>query len=94
MSAELEQRRRNVRVMDLLTESYLAHSRGDDAESRAKAEAAYECDASAAVVITGGMRIGEVPRPEEGWLAWTSYVDVNRKALADLEAEEKDPADG
>ncbi len=85
---DIEQRRRNVRVMDLLTRSYEAHSRGDREAAQAHYDAAMEVDASATVVITGGMFIGEVPRPEEDWAAWCSYVAANREALARLEAGE------
>jgi hypothetical protein len=87
MSGELEQRRRNVRVLELLTESYQAFTRGDEAEAKARYEAAFECDGAAATVITGGMRIGEVPRPEADLTGWTEYVEANREALAEAEAE-------
>lgn len=84
--SELEQRRRNVRVLDLLTRSYEAHSRGDRAAADAAATEAAECDANVFSVVTGGMRIGAVPRPEEDWPGWMEYVAANRDALADLEA--------
>lgn len=89
MNAELDQRRRNVRVLELLTESYDAYALGLEAEAIAWYEAAFAHDAAAAMVITGGMRIGEVPRPEADWVAWTDYVAASREALAVAEMHEE-----
>lgn len=89
MTAELDQRRRNVRVLELLTESYSAYARGEEAEAIGWYEAAFAHDAAAATVITGGMRIGEVPRPDVDWVAWTEYVAASLVALAVAEMHEE-----
>lgn len=88
MSTELEQRRRNVQVLDLLTESLEAHALGERAESARLQDEALSLDSQAMVVITGGMLIGEVPNPEHDWTGWSEYVAAQREALAALEAEE------
>lgn len=88
--ADLEQKRRTVRVLELLTESFEAHHRGDDeAFGRALLEAT-ELDAFAVIGIRGGITIGEIPNPERDWPAWVDYVAVNRDGLAAMEAEEQD----
>ena len=86
--SELDQLRRNVRVMDLLTESAVAWSRGDREEADRLINAALECDASVVSVVRGGMLIGELPRPQEDPDAWSEYVEANREKLARAEAEE------
>ena len=88
MSAELEQKRRSVRVLELLTKSFMAHSRGDLAACDAALTEALECDAAVVSVVRGGMVIGELPRPQEDPVAWDDYVGANQEALARLEAEE------
>jgi len=88
MTAGLEQRRRNVRVLDLLTESYMAHSRGDRAAAAAKQDEALSPGGQACVVIAGGMLIGEVPNPDHDLTGWSEYVEAQREALAALEAGE------
>lgn len=84
--SELEQRRRNVRVLDLLTESYEAHENGDEAASNAAMDRALEIDAGLVSIILGAMIIGEIPNPDRNWPGWAEYVTANRDALADLEA--------
>jgi len=86
MSAELDQRRRNVRVLDLLAESYEAYERGDQAAFAAALDQAIKCDAAVVTVIKGGMLIGEIPRPEEDFGAWTEYVAAQHEGLARAEA--------
>jgi sugar phosphate isomerase/epimerase len=83
--ADLEQKRRTVRVLELLDESFQAHARGDGEAFRASLDAATELDAFAVSGIQGGMTIGEIPNPERDWAAWTEYVQVNRDALAEAE---------
>lgn len=86
--ADLEQKRRTVRVLELLSESFEAHRRGDDEAFRRALDEATVLDAFAVTGIQGGMRIGEIPNPERDWLAWGEYVSVNQEALAAMEAEE------
>lgn len=83
---DLDQARRTVRVLELLSDAFQAHQRGDDSAFSAAADAAMECDAAAVSVVRGGMIIGEIPRPEENWPAWVAYVDSARDALAAPEA--------
>jgi hypothetical protein len=85
MTAELDQRRRNVQVLNLLTSSYEAHARGDDGEAERCITAAIETDAAVVAVLRGGMLIGEVPRPEEDPVGWSDYVAAAHEALAGLE---------
>ncbi len=89
---DIEQRRRSVRVLDLLTRSYEAHARGDGDEAERLITAAVETDAAVVSVIRGGMFIGELPRPEADFPAWFEYVEANREALARLEAEHEGEA--
>jgi nucleotide-binding universal stress UspA family protein len=86
--SDLEQLRRNVRVMDLLTDSAVAWSRGDRDEADRLINEALECDAAVVSVVRGGMVIGELPRPAEDPVAWQEYVESNREKLARAEAEE------
>ena len=86
--ADLEQRRRTVRVLELLTESFEAHRRGDDGAFRRALDEAMELDLPAYDGIRGGIMIGEVPDPGRDWPAWVEYVSANREALAAAEAEE------
>lgn len=88
VSAELEQKRRAVKVLHLLTESYMAHSRGDLAACDAAISQALETDAAVVSVVQGGMVIGEIPRPEDNPTGWDEYVAANEESLARLEAEE------
>lgn len=91
---DVEQRQRNVAVMELLTESFTAYHAGDRAAAGDLADRAAAVDGAAVLVITGGMRIGEVPSPDDDWPGWLEYVDANRQALADLEAAERGPDGG
>jgi hypothetical protein len=80
--ADLEQRRRTVRVLELLSESFEAHARGDTpAMDRLMSEAA-ELDVDAVSVIQGGIIIGEIPDPGRDWPAWAAYVAAAREALS------------
>ena len=83
---DLEQKRRTVRVLELLTESFEAHVRGDDEAFRAALDAAAELDGFALSGIQGGIVIGEIPNPERDWPLWVEYVSVNQEALAAMEA--------
>ncbi len=85
--ADLEQKRRSVRVLDLLDESFQAHQRGDSEAFRRALDAALECDADVVAVVQGGMIIGEIPRPEDHWPEWCAYLQANRDGLARMEAE-------
>ena len=86
--ADLEQKRRTVRVLELLSESFEAHQRGDDEAFRRTLDEAAELDPAALVGIQGGIRIGEIPNPERDWPLWVEYVSVNQEGLAAMEAEE------
>ncbi len=85
--ADLEQKRRTVRVLELLTESFEAHQRGDGEAFRRALDEATALDPFAVDGIRGGIMIGEIPNPERDWPAWGEYVSVNREGLAAMEAE-------
>jgi hypothetical protein len=86
---DLDQRRRTVRVLELLSESAEAYERGDkDGADRLVGEAA-EVDAFAMSGIHGGIIIGEIPNPERDWPAWTEYVQAARDALAKAEQDDE-----
>jgi hypothetical protein len=85
---DLDQLRRNVRVMDLLTGSVTAWTLGDRKKAERLVREALECDATAVRVTQGGMLTGEVPRPEEDPVAWHEYVESAREKLARAEAGE------
>ena len=87
--ADLEQKRRTVRVLELLTESFEAHKRGDDEAFRRALDEATVLDPFAVHGIRGGIVIGEIPNPERDWPLWVEYVQVNREGLARMEAEER-----
>jgi hypothetical protein len=86
--ADLEQKRRTVRVLELLTESFEAHKRGDGEGFRRALDEAAELDAFAVSGIQGAIMIGEIPSPERDWPLWVEYVAVNRDGLARMEAGE------
>jgi hypothetical protein len=88
--ADLEQKRRSVRVLELLDESFQAHQRGDSEAFRRALDAALECDADVVAVVQGGMIIGEIPRPEEHPNEWQEYLRANRGGLAEMEQEAAD----
>lgn len=88
--SDLDQKRRTVRVLELLSESFEAHVRGDDEAFRRALDAASECDAFAVIGIRGGIAIGEIPNPERDWPLWAEYVQANRDGLARMEEEEQD----
>ena len=85
---DIDQLRRNVQVMDLLTRSYEAHYRGDREVFESAFDEAMEIDAAAVSVLRGGMMIGEVPNPERDWETWTEYVQAARDKLAAAEGED------
>jgi hypothetical protein len=83
--ADLEQRRRTVRVLGLLSESFEAHQRGDTAAMDRLMSEAAALDVDAVSVIQGGIIIGEIPNPERDWPAWAAYVAAAGEALAAAE---------
>jgi len=83
--SDLDQLRRNVRVLDLLTASFMAYAAGDRDAADLLITDAKECDPVLVSVLKGGMLIGEVPRPEEDLPAWMEYVDAARERLATTE---------
>jgi hypothetical protein len=89
--ADLEQRRRTVRVLDLLSDSFEAHERGDAAGMGRLIDEALEVDAFAVSGIQGGIIIGEIPDPARDWPGWGLYVDAAREALMAAEAEGEGP---
>ena len=88
--SDLEQKRRTVRVLELLDKSFRAHARGDIASCDALVNEALELDAAVVGVVQGGLIIGEIPRPEEHPDEWLEYLQANRDGLAAMEAEERD----
>lgn len=88
--ADLDQKRRTVRVLELLSESFEAHMRGDDEAFRRALDEAMGLDAFAFSGIQGGIIIGEIPNPERDWALWVEYVAANRDGLAAMEAEDGD----
>ena len=91
--ADLDQKRRTVRVLELLSESFEAHQRGDDESFHAILDTAMECDGFAFAGIRGGIIIGEIPNPERDWPLWVEYVQANRDGLDRMEAETGDGGD-
>jgi hypothetical protein len=85
-SRELEQRRRTVRVLELLDQSHAAYIRGDLAACDRALIDAIATDLDAMAVIEGGMRIGEIPNPDAD--AWAEYLADARDALAEAELAE------
>jgi hypothetical protein len=85
--ADLDQKRRTVRVLELLSESFEAHMRGDAETFRRVLDEAIELDGFAFAGIRGGIAIGEIPNPERDWPLWVEYVSVNKEGLAAMEAE-------
>lgn len=88
--ADLDQMRRNAQVADLLTESFKLFDAGQFGRAQAAMDKANEIDALAVSVITGGMRIGEVPRPDQDFAGWADYVTGIHDALARAEEESTD----
>jgi hypothetical protein len=86
--SDLDQRRRTVRVLELLSESAEAHKRGDGDESSRLISEAADVDAFAMSGIRGGILIGAIPGPERDWPGWCEYVQAARDALAEAEAQE------
>jgi hypothetical protein len=86
--SDLEQRRRTVRVLGLLSESFEAHARGDHAACDEALDAALDCDPAVVSVVRGGMMIGEVPNPERDWPGWGEYVSAAMDALAEAEGSD------
>jgi len=76
--ADLDQKRRTVRVLELLSESFEAHMRGDDEAFRRALEEAMDLDSFAFDGIHAGIIIGEIPNPERDWPLWVEYVQVNK----------------
>lgn len=87
---DLDQKRRTVRVLELMDESWRAFARGDTAGCDAAIVEALSVDADVVSVVRGGMVIGEIPRPEEHPGEWLAYLQANRDGLAATEAEERD----
>lgn len=85
--SELEQRRRTVRVLELMTQSFEAHTRGDAAAVKAAIDEAIDVDFMAFTGIQGGIIIGEVPNPDQDLPGWTAYVGAAREELARLESD-------
>ncbi len=85
--ADIDQKRRTVRVLELMDASFRAHQRGDRAAFEAAVNEALETDAAVVSVVRGGMVIGEIPRPEEHPYEWDEYLRANREGLAAMEAE-------
>jgi hypothetical protein len=87
--SDLDQRRRTVRVLELLGESVEAHARGDAAASERLISEAADVDAFAMSGIHGGILIGEIPSPDRNWAGWCEYVQAAKDALAEAESDDK-----
>ena len=85
--SNLDQRRRTVRVLELLSESVKAYACGDASAADRLIQEAAEVDVMAMSGIQGGILIGEIPHPEQDWAEWTMYVQAARDALAATERE-------
>jgi ketosteroid isomerase-like protein len=85
--ADLDQRRRTVKVIELLDRSFAAYERGDTAARDALVAEALEVDAAAVSVIRGGMLIGEIPRPSEHPREWAEWVQAGQDELARAESD-------
>jgi hypothetical protein len=85
---ELDQRRRNVRAMDLLDASHRAYHRGLRRAHRRLSDSAWETAPETCAAVLGAMKIGGVPNPDTNPQGWAEYVQIQRDGLARLEAEE------
>jgi hypothetical protein len=81
---ELEQRRRSVRVLELMGESWRAEQNGDRDRCNRLRDEAHELDYTAVTIIIGDMQIGELPWPSD--CGWGEYLDAQRQGLAEAEA--------
>lgn len=86
-TAELEQRRRDVRCLELIDASHRAWGRGLRRATHRLAEAAAGVAPDTYVFVMGGIMIGEVPGPERDPAGWADYLDGQRDELARLEQE-------
>lgn len=86
--SDLEQRRRTVRVLELLDASYRAHQRGDDDECGRLIGEACDVDAFAVSGIQGGVTTGEIPNPDTHLFEWAAYVQAARDELVRAEEAE------
>lgn len=84
---DLDRLRQTVAVLELLDKSARAHAEGRHADSDRYAAQVCELDVDAVAIITGGMRIGEIPSPEHEPLHWAEYLAANQDRLARLESE-------
>jgi hypothetical protein len=80
--SDLDQHRRTVRVLGLLSKSVEAYTRGDASAADRLIREAAEADVMAMSGIQGGILIGEIPNPERDWAEWSAYVQAARDALA------------
>ncbi len=84
---EIDQRRRNVRALELLDGSHRAFHRNLHRAHRRLADRAWEIAPETCAAILGGVRIGEVPNPDTNPQGWAAYINVQRDGLAKLEEE-------
>lgn len=84
---ELAQRRRNVRCLELLDDSYRAHTRGLARATQRLGDTAYALAPETCGTVLAGMQIGEVPHPGDDPHGWADYLQAQRDALAQLEQE-------
>ena len=91
----IDQRQRNIAVMNLITKSVEAHRRGDAAAAGEAMAEAVRIDPAVVSALTGGMLIGKVPDPEHMPDEWAKYVQANRDGLAAAESAGEDtPSNG
>jgi hypothetical protein len=70
----------------LLGASYEAYKRGDGAACDAAIDRAVEeCGGDTVLLLQGGMRIGEIPKPQDQ--AWGEFLAAQQDGLARAEAD-------
>ena len=84
--ADIDQRRRNVRCLELLDASYRAYSRGLQRAYLRLADQASAAAPDTYKAVIGGILVGEVPSPETDPRGWFDYVQAQRDGL-DLAVE-------
>jgi hypothetical protein len=85
--SDLDQRRRTVRVLELIGQFTQADARGGTAEADRLISEAADVDPLAVAWIHDSIVAREIPNPERDWPAWTEYVQAARDALAEAEQD-------
>ncbi len=90
----VERRRLTAAVLQLLDDSFHAHQQGDKATSDRAIAQALKMDGDCVTAVYGGMRIGEIPNPEQEPQAWAEYVQAAQQAVHDAVLAGFTPAAG